>query len=410
VQSVRGDGVPVLLKAAGAAGRVSGAPGVSGQSPVAARGPNPLVRPLWILAVCALVLALREWRQALVPVMLAILLALVLSGVVEALRRVRVPRGLSAVVLLIIGGSALGGAMDALWTPAQQWVQSAPQVLRVIERKVRPARAVMLRLNELATRASSIAGPTAAAAAPVNSASTPTPLSALELLSETGWLAGASVTVAVLTLLLLSAGPPTLARMTAALGGNWHAVQVLRTIDAIRVEMGRYYGTLALVNLSLGAATAVTMWLMHMPNPLLWGAMAAALNFIPYLGSAVTLLVISVVALVTFDSVPHALLVAASYLGLATLEGQIVEPIFFGRRLQLNPIVVFLGLWLGGWLWGVAGVVFAMPVLITTKVAAERCGARVVLRFLGPASNTLEENEVPRLHVPGVLRGPGLSH
>jgi predicted PurR-regulated permease PerM len=408
VRSVRGDGVPVLLKAAGAPGWVSGAPSVSGQPPVAARGPNPLVRPLWILAVCALVLALREWRQALVPVMLAILLALVLSGVVEALRRVRVPRGLSAVVLLIIGGSALGGAMDALWTPAQQWVQSAPQVLRVIERKVRPARAVMLRLNDLATRASSIAGPTASAAAPVNSATTP--LSALELLSETGWLAGASVTVAVLTLLLLSAGPPTLARMTAALGGNWHAVQVLRTIDAIRVEMGRYYGTLALVNLSLGAATAVTMWLMHMPNPLLWGAMAAALNFIPYLGSAVTLLVISVVALVTFDSVPHALLVAASYLGLATLEGQIVEPIFFGRRLQLNPIVVFLGLWLGGWLWGVAGVVFAMPVLITTKVAAERCGARVVLRFLGPASNTLEESEVPRLHVPGVLRGPGLSH
>ena len=175
----------------------------------------------------------------------------------------------------------------------------------------------------------------------------------------------------------------------------------------MRVEVGRYYGTLALINLSLGIATAVTMWLLHMPNPVLWGVMAAALNFIPYLGSAVTLLVLSVVALVSFDSIPHVLLVSASYLALATIEGQIVEPVFFGRRLDINPIVIFIALWFGGWLWGIAGVMFTLPVLLAVKVAAARGGTGTVLRLLGPAISSLDEAEAsrPRLQVPTVLGG-----
>src|SRR5579863_1621064 len=287
-----------------------------------------LARPLWILAVCALVVGLRASREALIPLILAILLALMLSGLVEGLRRLHIPRGVSAAFLLLLGGITLAATADALWAPAQEWVQSAPRVMREIEHKVRPARVVVQRMNDLAARAAAITGSEVDNNHAAANALGP-PLTAMELLTETGWVAGGVVTVGVLTLLLLSAGPATLARMMAALSGNLPAVHVLQTIDAVRMEVGRYYGTLALINLSLGVATALTMWLLHMPNPVLWGAMAALLNFIPYLGSAVTLLVVSVVALVSFDSIPHALLVAASYLGLATIEGQNVEPVFF---------------------------------------------------------------------------------
>jgi len=346
-----------------------------------------LARPLWILAVCALIAVLRQTREALIPLILAILISLIFSGVVEGLRRRRVPRAVSALVILLLGGFALGGAANALWTPAQEWIQSAPRILKVIEHKVRPARAIMQRLNDIAVRASALAGPgtetrTAQASAPT------TGVTAADLIMETGWVAAGSVTVAALTLLLLSAGPPALARMTAALGGNVPAVHVLRTIDAIRLGVGRYYGTMALINLSLGVATTIAMWLLDMPTPMLWGAMAALLNFIPYLGSAVTLVTVTIVALVTFDSTPHILLVGATYLGLATIEGQLVEPIFFGRRLQLNPVVVFVALWLGGWLWGIAGILLAVPVLVAARVAASQPGGNdVVLRFLGPEAH-----------------------
>jgi len=353
-----------------------------------------IARPLWILAVCVLISVLKVGREVFVPLMAAVLLALVLSGVVETLRRYRIPRGVSAVVLLLIGVVALGGAIDMVLTPATQWLQDAPRVLRTIEHKVRPARSAVLRLNDLANRASALAStgtearpPAAAAAVP------PSSVTALDVLAGTGWALATTVTILALTLLLLAAGPPTLARMTAALASDLHSVHVLRIIDAIRVQMGRYYGTLALINLSLGVATALTMWLLGMPNPVLWGAMALVLNFIPYLGSATTLAVLTIVALVTFDSIPHILAVFATYLGLATIEGQIVEPVFFGRSLRLNPIIVFVSLWAGGWLWGVAGVIFAVPLLVVIKVAATHGsgGDSVFVRFLDPSDRTAGE-------------------
>jgi predicted PurR-regulated permease PerM len=232
----------------------------------------------------------------------------------------------------------------------------------------------------------------------------------MTVLTETGWIVGGIVTVAVLTLFLLAAGPPVLARMMATLVGNWHAAKVQSAIEAIRQDVGRYYGTLALINISLGLATAAAMWLLHMPNPILWGAMAAVLNFIPYLGSAVTLLVISVVALVTFDSTAQVLLVAGTYLALATIEGQIVEPIFFGRRLRLSPVVVFVALWLGGWLWGIAGVVFALPLLLAARVAATHAHGEgsVLARFLRSADEEAppppEEPPPSRVQIPTMLR------
>ena len=353
----------------------------AGRASEAFRG---VARPLWILAVCALIVILRQTREALIPLVLAILITLIFSGVVERLRRLHIPRAVSALILVLMGGFALGSAANALWTPAQEWLQSAPRVLKVVEHKVRPARAIMQRLNDIAARASSLGATGAETRTPQATAPTAA-VSAADLITETGWLAAGLVTVAALTLLLLSTGPPALARMTAALGGNVPAVRVLQTIDAIRLEVGRYYATLALINLSLGVATTIAMWSLHMPTPMLWGAMATVLNFIPYLGSAVTLVTVTVVALVTFDSTPHILLVGAAYLGLATIEGQLVEPIFFGRRLQLNPVIVFVALWLGGWLWGIAGILFALPVLVATKVAVSQPGGNdVVLRLLRP--------------------------
>jgi predicted PurR-regulated permease PerM len=114
---------------------------------------------------------------------------------------------------------------------------------------------------------------------------------------------------------------------------------------------------------------------------------------------------VSVVALVSFDSIAHVLLVSGTYLGLATIEGQLIEPIFFGHRLHLNPIVVFVALWLGGWLWGIAGVLFALPVLLATKVAASQSGEDgVLVRFLGPAPAVWPDGRnAHRVEIPTVL-------
>jgi predicted PurR-regulated permease PerM len=176
-----------------------------------------------------------------------------------------------------------------------------------------------------------------------------------------------------------------LARLTAAMAKNLEASHVLTVINAVRSEVSRYYASIALINLGLGTATFIVTMLLGMPNPLLWGAIAAVLNFIPYVGSATTLLLLIIVAFVSFDSAGRVLAVAASYLALTTLEGQLVQPLVVGRRLELNPIIVFLALWFGGWFWGIAGIVVAVPGLVALKVIAEHSSnGEALIQFLSP--------------------------
>jgi predicted PurR-regulated permease PerM len=342
-----------------------------------------MARALWIVAICTAVAALRVARDLLVPLVLAVLLALVLSGTVEALRRAHIPRGLGALLLLLLISAGVVGMLDAVSTPAEQWILDAPRVMRTIEHRMRPAQSVVRKIDAITERASALASPgkTNVPAAPAPAPS----LSALDLLAGTGGVAAATVMGLALTLLLLSAGPGMLARMTVTLAPDWQASEVLRIIDAIRVEVGRYYGTLLVINIGFGSVTALAMWLLGMPNPVLWGALAGVLNFIPYLGCATTLTILTLVSLVVFNTLTHTLMVAGSFLVLAGIEGHIIEPIFIGRRLDLNPIVVLVALWLGGWIWGIAGVIFALPILVATKVAASHSARGVaVVRFLSP--------------------------
>ena len=392
--------IPPETSEAANAARVAQAPSAA----TARRRPGRyLARPLWIVAICVAFTALRLGRDLLIPVVLAVLLALVLSGIVETLRRYRVPRGVSALVLLLLIGVAMGGVLHAVWTPARQWIESAPRVLRTIEHKTRSAQSVVRRIDAIARRASALAGagdPPGAAPAPAPPASW---VSAMDVVESTSGVAAALLMGAALTLLLLAAGPPTLARMTAPIASEGRAVQALRVIDAIRVDLGRYYGTLALLNLLFGTATSLLMWSLGMPNPMLWGALAALLNFIPYLGCATTFVILTVVAFVSFDGIGKTLLAGTSFLLLAAIEGHIIEPVFVGRRLDLNPIVVLVALWLGAWMWGIAGMVVALPVLVATKVAASRSpNGDAVVRFLSPAGGRAQQTLSSRfsLHHP----------
>ncbi len=343
-------------------------------------------RALVVLATVAVAALLYFAHEVFIPVALALLFAMVLSSAVEGLRRFGVPRAVSAFLMLLVLIVGIGAATDFLIEPAQQWLASAPRTLQIVERKIRPVERWMHRLEGLTHRG----GELGSHGAPLlqNGASPASALTGASVLTATGATLVDIVTIVILALFLLSGGPPMLARMAASLGSDLQAVHALRVIDAIRSELGRYYGTIALINLGLGVATAVAMVLLGVPNPYLWGAVAAVLNFIPYVGSATTLLLLAVVALVSFDDLSRVLAVIGSYLALATIEGQVVQPLLVGRRLDLNPILVFLAVWFGGWFWGVAGIVIAVPSLVALKVAATHSeGAAAVVAFLSPSGS-----------------------
>jgi predicted PurR-regulated permease PerM len=326
-------------------------------------------------------------RVAFIPIALAVLFALVLSSAVEALHRLRLPRALGAILLVATLLGAFGMAANALVGPAQQWLSGAPKVLQSLERRLRPAEGVMHRLQAVTTQAGTLTKASGQAAPRPPAAAEP-PISQAEMVTATGATLTSLVACIILTVFLLSGGPPMLARMAASMAANLQASHALRVIEALRKELGRYYGTIALINLGLGLATGLAMLGLGVPNPFLWGAVAGLLNFIPYVGSATTLAVLTIVALVSFDSTSKVLAVAGTYLALATIEGQVVQPLLVGRRLDLNPILVFLAVWFGGWFWGVAGIVIAIPTLVALKVAAAHSkNPGALLEFLSPSES-----------------------
>jgi predicted PurR-regulated permease PerM len=335
------------------------------------------------LAILAVFAVLYFAHALLMPVVLALVFAMLLSPAVEALRRVGMPGILaSALVMLLLAGT-VASLVNATMEPAREWIERAPRVLSDVDRKVRPLRRLVVKIDEVAAQAGRVTGAQAPAQQPAPAAAA---LPSQGLLWKTPVLVVPVIGVFFLTFFLLSSGPALLVRLANSRRRTSSARKLLTVAEQVRRQMARYLGTIAMINVGLGVATTALAWAFDLPTPVLWGVMAGLFNFIPYAGSAVTLVVLTIVGILTHDSLGPALGVAAAYLGLTTLEGQVVQPLALGRRLALSPLIVFLGLWLWGWLWGVAGLFLATPILIAVKaIGCELRSWAPVVDFLGPA-------------------------
>jgi predicted PurR-regulated permease PerM len=358
-------------------------------------GGRPVARKVTavrVLVAGALGLLLYFAHVAFVPVALALLFALVLSGPVEMLHCWGVPRPASAVCLMMILLGMVAGISDLLYEPAQHWFAEAPHTMKLVEKKIRPLAQFMGRVDALRNTAGNFGSPPRPV--PPQAAGRPEESAPAMLFDATRGVLLSTVTVLILTLFLLAGGPPMLAQMTSALVSDLNAAHVITVIEKVRREVGRFYVTTAFINVGLGLATSCVMMMCGMPNPFLWGTIAGLLNFIPYAGSATTLVLLTLVAVVSFDALPQVLAVAGGYLALAAIEGQVVQPLLVGRRLQLSPVLVFLGLWFGGLFWGIAGIILATPSLAALKVIAENSnGGEPLVGFLSP--NAMADAPLP---------------
>jgi len=356
---------------------------------------RPRVTSVRVLVAGAIGALLYFAHVAFIPVALALLISLILSGPVEVLHARRVPRSVSAAVIVASILGLMAVMVNFMSEPAQKWFAAAPHTVRLIERKIRPFEQIMARIGELRNSAGNIgSAPQPAQSASAPAATAPQESAPAMLLDGARTFALSCVTIIILTLFVLSGGPPMLARMTGAFASDLKSAHILEVIEMVRSEVGRFYVTTALINVGLGIVTTFAMMLCGMPSPFLWGTMAAILNFIPYAGATTSLIVMTVVAIISFDGLGHAFAVAGCYLVIATVEGQFVQPLLVGRRLQLNPMLVFLALWLGGFFWGIAGIILATPTLVALKVVATHAaGGEQLLDFLGPHHETPDRRD-----------------
>jgi predicted PurR-regulated permease PerM len=183
------------------------------------------------------------------------------------------------------------------------------------------------------------------------------------------------VMVTFLLYFFLSWGRVLLIRIGELIGDKGQQKRFLLLANSVEIEVSKYLFTVTLINIGLASAVAALLYLLGMPNPLLWGAVAGLLNFVPYLGSLLTAVLIGGAALLTFDGLAESVMVVAIFGGLTILEGQIITPLVLGRRLALNPLVVFLSVVFWFWLWGVMGALMAVPLLIILKIIGDHVSA-----------------------------------
>jgi predicted PurR-regulated permease PerM len=322
------------------------------------------VKGLFVLAVLYTVYFARPF---LLPLMLALLLVMVLRPMVRVLeQRLRLPSALASALVVLGLLGLLGGGVAVLAQPALEWFERAPSSLRDINQKVSSLKRSILNMQRATQQIDNL---TKVEAQPRVREVAVAPISlGTMLLTGTQNFVLSAFSIVILVFFLLASGDSLLrkiVKITPTLRDKIKAVEIARTVER---DVGRYLLTLTGINVVLGVATMLAMFALGMPNAMLWGAMAFALNYIPYLGATITITVLTVVALLTFDTLGEAALVPLVFLGITTLEGQILQPYVIGRSFSVTPVLVFLSLLFWGWMWGIAGMLMAVPILVTFKI------------------------------------------
>lgn len=336
--------------------------------------------PRWVsiaLFVYASILFVSLAKDFLVPVLLAFLLALVLSPIRRFFDERGLPPALTSIVLVGALLAALSVVIGAIIVPVSGYIESLPRIEEDIRSKLAGISEALSSILEASRRLSDALKSHAADVEQVELRGNGLVTSAALVIP--GLMAQALFTV-ILLLFLLASGDmfyEKIIEIMPTVQDKRRAVQITHDIER---KLSRYLLTIMIINLGLGCAVATLLWAMGMPNPLVFGVIAFVCNFVPYLGPLVSLVAATAVALVSSSGVGLALAVGLAYLCLTTIEGQIITPYFVGRRLRLNTVVVFIAVSFWAWLWSAIGMLVAVPLLVTISVFCEHVDG---LRGLG---------------------------
>ncbi|CAN5518297.1 AI-2E family transporter [soil metagenome] len=306
-------------------------------------------------------------RSLLLPIVLALLLSYLLRPIVRALARIKIPPLIGSAVVLLALASAMAYSASFLVAPAAGWLEKAPYSLEQLQLRLASFKKPMAKV---ARASGAIENLTKTDNAPAQTQTVEVkqhPLTENLFAHTTEFLIG-GLTMIILLYFLLAYDEVFLSKLIKlmpALSDKKRAVSIAHEIET---QVSRYLFTVTLINCCLGVAVGTTVGLMGLPNPLMWGAMVAILNFVPYLGALTGIICMTLGAVLSFDSIGYALLFPLAYFVIAALEGNFITPFVMGRSLTLNPVLVLLSLTFWGWMWGITGVILAVPILAAFKI------------------------------------------
>jgi len=362
--------------------------------------PNPVQRSSiagTITAAILVIVALMLGRDFFIPIALALALHALFSPVVRRLEKAGLPTALGAAIVVLGGLALFGIGAWGLSGPIGGWAEKAPASIATARQKLSAIGGPLSKLGGAAA-----GRPTAPAQAPAPPPPPPPPPQAAEssapappllaqLLGKASSFVGFFVQVLVLLYLMLAMGGMLFGKLievVRAPDDKRTARDILQQTESI---VSGYLVITALINAGQAAVVGLTMWAIGMPNPLIWGLLTFAFEFIPFLGGIVNVVLLLLGGLTAFTTTGRILLPAIAYLVITTIQNNLVSPFAYGNRLKLNALAVMIFVLFWWFIWGVVGAFLAIPIAATLKVLGDE------VPRLAPIGKLLGDEPAPKV-------------
>ena len=351
---------------------VKAAPGSEAPPAPSSAAPATKMAPLQIvLIVLGTIAFLYFARPVILPVFLAVMAGMALKPLIRWLSCGHIPPALSAAIVLCLLVAAVGIGFFELGRPAMSWMNDAPAHMAQLRQRVQRMFPRMARFSQAADAVNNL-GAGEEEQKKVTTVELKTSRVPGTLINWTGtFLVGVGETL-VLLYLMLASGDLFLQKLVHVMPTFSDKKSAVEISHEIQQNISNYLFSVSLINIGLGALVSGGLYLLGVPDALMWGVLVAVLNFVPYFGPVAGILLLAAVGLLTFDSLWNGLLPPTWYLLLHLLEANLITPVLLGRRFTLNPVVIFVSLIFWTWLWGVPGALLSVPILVSIKVVCDR--------------------------------------
>lgn len=347
-----------------------------------------------IATLIGLPFALRAGAEFFLPVTAALVIAITLVPMLEWLERrgapSKVAAGLCVIVFLLIALFAVGSIV----LPAINWVALIPERIPKVQAALDPVLDLYKAFDRFVDR---IFSQIAIAPEQGRTVRLETPNSLGGLLATSAPHLIIQLFFSLLVIFFFLAGWTTMRKRTIVSRGSFEgALTTARVIQQVVDATSIYIGTITLINVTLGALTALILWQLGMDSPVMWGGIVAVLNYIPYLGPIGSALLLFLGGLMTFPDVWSALLPPLIFVGLHLMEANFITPMIVGKRLTISPLAILIALSFWSWVWGTTGALLAVPLLIIMKTIFSAAGTPDIAGFLfehGTLTHAGEEEE-----------------
>ena len=376
--------------------KLQGDEGINGATPVELPDPtwepeavafrrDRLLAALTLIAgaglAIALPFALRSGAEFFLPVTAALVIAIALVPMLEWLERRRVPSPLAAFTCVLVLIAMANIAVASIVLPAAEWVRLLPERIHRVRDTLSPLMQVYSDLERFINNIVKEFG-THAASTP-RTVQLETPNSLLDIIATSAPFAAIQMFFALLVIFFFLAGWTGMRRRTITARSSFDgAMTTARAIQEVVDATSTYLGTITIVNIAMGLAVSLILYLLDMPTPLMWGGIVAVLNYIPYLGPIASALLLALGGLMAFADPWYAFLPAICFIGVHLVEANFITPFFVGRRLTINPLLILVALSFWAWVWGTTGALLAVPLLIIMKTVLDAAGKPDIAGFL----------------------------